>query len=212
MNQLIFLGGSIGGDLNYKSPADAKDLQRVTVAGATSRSEYTSTSTASQIFQTWLWGTLATLITALALFLLVPRKVEEEVTTVQTKFLTSLGIGFVTLFIAPIAAMLLFSTVVAMPLGLILMALYAISLYIAFVIGQIALGTWLLKLFKVPVKNDRQHMAYTVVVGVIVTMLLTALPGIGTSFMILFFIVLLLPSLGAMFQWMQGFVQQQTTK
>lgn len=211
MGNLTFTGGSIGGNLDYKSPADAKGLSTVTVAGTTTRSDQ-DYNASGMTYSDWLWAGLATLVTGLALIFLMPRKLEDEMTTITSQWRKSFGWGFLTLIVTPIVAALLIATMIGMPLGFVLIAAYAIALYVAGVIGQILVGSWLLKRFKnAPIKTHKQHLIWSLIVGIVVVSLITTIPLLGSIIAFLLFIIVFVPALGAAAIWINNFIQQQQT-
>ncbi len=207
VTSLTFTGGSIGGNLDYKSAKDAAGLSTVTVAGATTHGESTYEPTSP--LSNWLWLALGTLITGLAMLFMMPRKLEAEMATMNTQLLKSMGWGFVALIITPIVAVLLIATMIGAPLGLILVAVYTITLYLAGVIGQMFIGSWILKRVNARIRTPKQHLGWSLVVGIIVVGLLRMIPVVGGIIAFIFFIVAYLPALGAAVLWVTNFLKEQ---
>lgn len=90
---------------------------------------------------------LAALLIGLIMLKLFPNYMKSTNQRIITKPWASLGLGFVTLVITPILAFTLVFTIIAMPIGLILMALYLIYLYLSKIYVSYWLGLAIKKQF-----------------------------------------------------------------
>jgi len=119
---------------------------------------------------------LMLLALGLVLVAITPRGVRAVADRVRTQFGISLLIGFILLVVVPVAAILLLITVVGIPLAIVVMLLYAATLYP----GQVFVSAWLGDALA-RVLGQRQGMsAYlAVTVGVILFAILVGLPVVG---------------------------------
>ncbi len=207
VTNLTFTGGSIGGNLDYKSAKDADGLSTVTITGSTTRGEQSYTP--SSPLHNWLWAGLGTLITGLAILFMMPRKLEDEINTMTTQWPKALGWGLVTLIVTPIVGALLLATMIGAPIGVILLIAYIIALYLAGVIGQMFIGSWILKRAKTRITTQKQHLGWSLVVGIIVVGLLKMIPVVGGIIAFIFFIIAFLPAFGAAALWVSNFLKEQ---
>lgn len=130
----IASGSSVGGFVHYGSLNDAKIDGKVT--GEVKRFEPAfyegqRASMATNFF--WVVASMLawTLLTALALSVILPKKL-EQVTGIDTKQAVFAGaIGFMALFIAPILAVTLMITIVGLPLGLALLLSWIVLIIIS---------------------------------------------------------------------------------
>jgi cytoskeletal protein CcmA (bactofilin family) len=123
----LFLGPKavINGNLSYTSPAQATIESGALVHGKTDYiKSVTSTSSAAPqaavgAFLTfWLFAKLLmTLLGVFVFFWIFPRYAQDLVRIAYTKPLESLGKGFVTLIVLPIASIILLMTIIGIPLG-----------------------------------------------------------------------------------------------
>jgi branched-chain amino acid transport system permease protein len=135
----------ISGDLTYRSPAPARIDPSARVAGSVTHHEADWRDRARQARRAaGLAGRLAFwlgLAAAGALFLLLfPRFAVAAARTVASDPGKSLGLGFALLVATPVAALLLLITVVGVPLGLALFALYPVALLAGLLVAVLFLG------------------------------------------------------------------------
>lgn len=192
---LAFTGGAIAGDLVYTANATAQGLDKVTVRGATHYDEQKRKANPGE--ETWLWAILTAIVSGAALLLLVPKKVQAVTEHVESQWLRSFLTGLVLLIVVPIASLILLVTFVGAPIAIITLVLYFCGLYIAAVLGHIALGYWLLKLSRAKQLN----WWVALLVGAVALTLLKAIPGLGTVIGMLFFFGLTLPFFGSLLTW-----------
>ncbi len=206
VSALSFEGGSIGGNLTYRSNSGATGLDKIKVGGKTERLPVRETSVSA-------WGRglgrlftslrlLSTLVAGAALLLLLPRKVrdiDEKLTKGEViKSWGTFGLyGLVGLIATPIILAFVASTLVGIPLALIGSAIYFILLYGAMVIGTILVGRWLLRLIRSKVINDWLAL----VIGIIITGIAFSIPGLGTFFSFIFLIGVIVPVFAALALW-----------
>jgi len=107
--------------------------------------------------------------------------INEQVNRNITKSLwKSLGFGFLTLIIVPIVSVLLMITIVAIPVGLILLICYGITIFSSLVFVSYTLG-WLFlkKIFKKQVSKY-----YYMICGAILFIILISIPFIGIGIVV----------------------------
>jgi len=174
----------VEGDLTYWSDGDVSIDESAVVAGAVTKNPPPDFSKPSptKIFGVFTGFTLvtafisltSTFVIGLLLINLFPRFNRGVVLTLRKKPWISLGVGVLALIATPIVFGLLMATVVGLPLGLILMALYFILLYLAriFVIFWIGIS-----LFE---RSGRKaHEVWALIIGLVVYYIITLVPIIG---------------------------------
>ncbi len=139
----ILTGGTVGGNLD----ARVRSAERVDTAGATIRGSTTITEMQRPVSHRiagmpvwwfvfrvlWIAGLL---LTGLAFVLIRPTLFLAVGTTILRHPWKSLLWGVITLVVTPFAALILMVTLIGIPLGLILFAVYLVALYLT----QLALG------------------------------------------------------------------------
>jgi len=98
-----------------------------------------------------LWGKvigfLMTLVLGIIIVLLAPKRVKAVTESIRTRPWASLGWGAIILIFTPIAALIVCITIIGLPLGLIVLALYTIAIYLTqlfagLLVGQLIIGTF----------------------------------------------------------------------
>jgi cytoskeletal protein CcmA (bactofilin family) len=89
----------------------------------------------------WIWTTGLLLLAGLVVWAM-PRFFGKVATTWQARFPMSLLLGFVLLVCIPVVALLFLITVIGVPLGLMIMALYPVLLLLGYVCSGIGIGQW----------------------------------------------------------------------
>lgn len=123
------------------------------------------------------WSYLGALVVGLLLSLLVPVYTQETVRIILEKPLHSLGIGFLSLVLAPFAFIFILITVIGIPLDLILLAISLILIYLAKIFFSIALGEKVSEL-----ANKKLSLSWTLVVGISIYYILSIIPILGFVF------------------------------
>jgi cytoskeletal protein CcmA (bactofilin family) len=134
----------IQGDVNYWSRREASVSEGARIHGKIVRNVPPKRPRLfPAVFFVWLGfvsiNFLSTLILGLLSLRFLPRFHQSVVTTLSERSWASLGIGFVAAIVVPVVCSLLFATVVAIPLALILLTAFFIMLYWAriYAIGRI---------------------------------------------------------------------------
>lgn len=123
-------------------------------------------------------------IVGLLMLRFLPIFTKQAVEAVENKPWLTLGIGFLTLIVTPIAALILMATVVGLPLGLIALAAYGVGVYLSHIIVSLLIGQ---KVFAYSKK--KVATAWALITGIIIVTIVGALPVIGglAKFAILLF-------------------------
>ena len=126
------------------------------------------------------------LVVGLVIISLMPKKTREITSLIMTKPLLSIGWGVIFFIITPIIILLLFFTLIGIPLALIGMVLYLIGLYIAKIFVGIAVGQKLLEQFKKKTSSTKsktskkqQTLFWPMVLGIVIFVIITSIPFIG---------------------------------
>jgi hypothetical protein len=96
-------------------------------------------------FGWWLGYTVSTLVLGLVLLLLAPRLDLASVRALRERLGATIGFGLLVFVLLPIVAVLLFVTIVGIPLGLFLLLALALVYSIGYVVGAVALGRLVVK-------------------------------------------------------------------
>ena len=169
----------IQGDVNYWSRREAEVSEGARISGKMVRNVPPKTPRLfPAAFFAWLGFVSINFISTLILGLLsvrfLPRFHQSVVTTLSETPWASLGIGFIAAVVLPVVCGLLFATVVAIPLALILLTAFFIVLYWAriYAIGRI--GEFILARLR-----PASGRAAAFVLGLFVYYLLAIIPFIG---------------------------------
>lgn len=151
---------AIKGDLTYKSDQKALIAGEATVSGKITRLTYTPdqdqklsasiltlesfkqkfSESLARVFTALFWvSLLGSLVVGFLLVHFFPNFTYDAITTIEDHSWKTLGVGLLTLFIAPILIILVLVTVIGLPLGIIFTAYYSIILYL----GRIIFAYWL---------------------------------------------------------------------
>jgi len=122
-----------------------------------------------------LWGTvigfLMILVIGIIIVLLAPRRVESVTESIRTRPWASLGWGVVILVATPIAALIL-------PLGLIALALYTITIYLTQLFVGLLIGQLIIGAYK-GVVETRGALVGALALGLAILSLLRLIPYLG---------------------------------
>jgi hypothetical protein len=185
----------ITGDLTYEAPKAATMETGSSVKGKTTFTPVVDVSVgpaaALALFSVWILASLAALlVSAFIMRALFRRYIVEVAAAVVARPWHKLGIGFVSLVVTPAAAMVMFLTVVGIPLGVLTMLAYVALVLVSWMFTPIVLGAFIEKWWH---KRTPQMNWQVVLYGAIVYVLIGLLPIIGP----LFKFAILLIALGA---------------
>lgn len=142
------------------------------------------------------WGFAGTLVfflslavSAIVLFLIYPHLSTSVVQRLQHAPLMSFGIGLVVLFATPFVVLMLLVSVLGVPLGLIVLALYFVALVAGLLVGIIWIGDFgFRRLGKTP-DESKWIRAWSIVAAAAILLIISFVPFIGS---LVIFLVLLL--------------------
>jgi len=119
------------------------------------------------------------LVVGLIAISLVPKKVLEVKEEMLKRPWPSIGWGVVYFFLTPIAVVLLMLTIIGVPLALIIIPLYFISLYFAVILAGFTIG--LLISDKLSAKKDKYKgsLIWPLILGLAVVLIVTSIPIFG---------------------------------
>ena len=176
--QLIMF--ATGGDLNYRSTTPIKIDEASIISGQVRADLIQPPKTF--LIPTFSWGMLIYKIISALIFglliILVGKKyllgLEEKIKNNPKKLIIPSLIIF---FGVPFASIILFITIIGIPLSLTIIALWLILQYLAKILIMMLGGQIIIKFFR---KGKSFHIAWALVIGVIVSYLLFSLPFIGS--------------------------------
>ncbi|MFY9271119.1 MAG: hypothetical protein WAO55_15355 [Candidatus Manganitrophaceae bacterium] len=117
---------------------------------------------------------ISTLIVGLLIVFLFPGFSREVVSTLQTKPIASLGWGLAWLIVTPVVLIFLLTTVIGIPLALILFPLYLTGLYLARLVIILWAGTTILERM-----GKSGHEGWGLLIGLLIYTVATLIPGPG---------------------------------
>lgn len=147
----------IEGDLDYTSQNEAQIHSNAVVNGETNWTEAPESRTgqeanqASKIIRVLLgilWSIVSTLLVWLVLKIWRKDFWQNTVLPLTETPLKTLGLGLLLLFLSPLAILLLFLTIIGIPLGIIMLGVYFLVLYLSHIIAAVFIGFWLAKRLK----------------------------------------------------------------
>ncbi len=171
----ILEGALIEGSLHYKSPNEAKIHPDAKIIGNVTyeQVEWGPPHKAYGIF-----FSLTMIVACIVLFLLFPGFTMSSVGRISADPWKSLGVGFVLLFVTPIAAVLLISSVLGIWIGLSVLALFFVSLLLGFLISCFFLGDWGARLLHKDVTTSGRRL-FSVAIAIILFGFIQLIPVIG---------------------------------
>jgi hypothetical protein len=172
-------GSQVGGQVSRQTkpewkatPGDEREIEPAEAAGIITGAAITFLIL--QILSSFIIGFL--------LLHFFPVYAARTVAIIEKKPWLTIGIGFLALIIGPIAAVILFITVIGIPLGFILLAAYFIALYIAHIYAALFLGK---KIFGYAKKEVAD--IWSLLTGIVILAVIGLIPVIGglTTFVVL---------------------------
>ena len=122
-------------------------------------------------------GFLMALVTGLIIILIVPRRSASVADSIRNRPWASLGWGAVILFATPVAAIIVCFTVIGIPVGLIALVLYGITIYISQVFVGLFIGRWIIGRFRET--ESKAIMVGALASGLVILTLLGLIPYLG---------------------------------
>ena len=165
----------IEGTLKYSSDSDV-NISKSAKVGYTEIEETASSSIKRPTFTSRITDSLLSLmnilVIGLLMMLIIPKVFEKIAKQDEKKILTNLGFGAVTLVAAPIAALILITTLIGMSTGFVLLGLFVICLYVSTVFTSYYLSNMILKN-----KIKNKYLIY--LIGAVVITLLKLIPFVS---------------------------------
>lgn len=171
----ILEGAIIDGNLNYKSPNEAKIHSSAKITGETTY-EYVEWDDHHGTYG--IFFSLTMIIAAIVMFRLFPGFTVSAARRISVDPWKSLGVGFGVLVITPVSAVLLMVIVLGIWVGLGILALYFVALLLAFLIGCFFLGDRGAKLFNKSITTTRNRLI-SVSIAIILLGIIQLIPIFG---------------------------------
>jgi hypothetical protein len=177
----------IGGSLSYQSRSDLKKAEGATIGGAVTRDQDASKRRESG--RNWEWkgpswvgsvmSFLALLAFAVIFLLIVPRFGEQASDRIKASPWLALAVGLGSVVTVPVLAVLLFATLLGIPLGIAVLALYPALMLVGFTVGVLFISRLLVTgLRKQDPSNLMGRLGYFAA-GLLLTLLMSRVPFIG---------------------------------
>lgn len=171
----------ITGDLFYESPNEARIAGTPRISGKTDwkKTIYQKTPPREKnknFFLHLLWGLSSSLLIWFLIELWRPSLWSNTKKQILEQPLKTLGVGALTLIVAPIIAIILMITLIGLPLGLMLAILYGVTIYISKIIAAVFIGCWFAQKFS---WSKIHKGVWLVLLGLAIVALLTKIPLIG---------------------------------
>ena len=170
----------IGGSLKHSPDADVKVDDGAQILGGVSKLESKEKTKKGYTFGSFLldgWWFLGSLVVGCLILVLFGRYMSEVSSAVTQASLRTLGVGILFLVGLPIIVIACALTLVGIPAGILILALWVILLYLADILVGRALGDWLLARFR----PGRPSSPFTALaIGLLLITLLVAIPFVGT--------------------------------
>ncbi len=171
---------NIAGDFRYISEPDAAIAMGAHITGKTEHSIPDTRSrqmvTPATYVNTAIFSFLSLLLVGAALLLAVPRLVAATTATLQQRPFVTVAVGCGALVVAPFIAVMLMVTIIGIPLGLLLLFSWLVSLFVAVALSAHAVGHMIIK--KLGWQDAWRHFA-SMVIGLFAIFLGSLLPFIG---------------------------------
>lgn len=184
----------IAGNVTYWSNQKLDVATGATIAGKVSQNMLPKKSISSRIQPTRIipalatfaifgkvTGFLASFTVGLLLIIFFPLYA-QKITTITTKgFWANVGIGFLSVIIAPIIIVLFLVTLIGIPLAIITGILFGFFAYAAGIIAAMVIGKWAIKYV-----SKKDHLIWSLFVGLIIFKVLEIIPLLGWIFSAVF--------------------------
>jgi len=161
---LVADGAKVKGETKQNLPP--KEFKEAREAGKKS---------APAFFRFWMMaGFFSALVIGLLLAKFAPGFTQKTADNIKSRFLSNLGAGFIAVVVIPIAALILFITMLGIPLGFILLTLYFLMLYFAKFFAAVFVGQVITKR-----ATAKKSLYLDVLVGLVIYYLLGFVPILG---------------------------------
>lgn len=177
----ILSGARIEGNLAYRSPQQAEISPDAHIAGSITYKAVEMPERPGRLQAVGILAAifLSLLVSGIVLFLLFPAFTYAAARNIRADPWKSLGLGFVLLFLTPLAVALVMATVLGIPLAFIMLAAYFIALPLSFIITMLFLGDASLRLMRRTASLSRAWGIAALVIGFVMLTLLQFIPVVG---------------------------------
>jgi len=176
---VILSSAIIGGSLKHSPEADVKVDDGAQILGGVSKLEPKAETKKGYTFGSFLWDVwryLGSFVVGCVILVLFGRYMGEVSTAVTQASLRTLGVGILFLVGLPIIVVASALTLIGIPAGILVLALWIILLYLADIFVGRALGDWILA----RVRSGRPSSPFTALaIGLLLITLLLAIPYLG---------------------------------
>lgn len=172
----------VEGEFRYDAEAFTQD-PGATVRGGVVRDDSIGSVTGLPAWLGALYGLLANLLLGLLLLAIFPGFSRQVAARVSDSPGKSSGVGLLTLIAVPAALVLLALTVIGLPLSLVGAVVFGITVWVAVVYGQYAIGAWVLSF------SGRQNRWLALLVGLVSITVVGAIPVLGGLFELVAFLL-----------------------
>jgi len=180
-NLTIESTADIQGNLVYVSEKEAEIISGAHIGGTTTHNiPKTEAPVIPVSVKVWFRVIFffMTLVTGGLIILLAPKRATAVATSIKRKPLLSLGWGALVFFVAPLAALIAFITVIGIPVSIIGIIFYFIALYLSQVAVGLFLGYWILGY--VTKVNSRGMLLAAFALGFVILTLVSLIPYVGS--------------------------------
>jgi hypothetical protein len=188
----IISGADVGGNVSYWSRREASVSEGARIHGKIVRNVPPARGFFRSAVLVWIVfvsiNFVCTLILGLLSVRFLPRYDQSVIATLREKPWASLGLGFVAAVVAPVVCVLLLASVLAIPIGLILLAAFFILLYWSRICAIARIGESILT----RLRRTPGHV-WAFILGLFVYYILAIIPVVGW----LVFLLVVLFGLGA---------------
>lgn len=197
-NKISSNGGSIAGNLVYRTKQPIDDFSPLVIKGVVNHQELEIRPLEYRL-RTAFMGLASMLVVGAVGLFFFGRKTKEVVDSVTTNWRGSFLFGLGALILVPIVSLFLLLTQVGAPLAFMLIALYGILIYVSGVFAHMVLGVCLLKITKV--KYGSLWLPFCV--GLLVMTTLQIASPITEVFAGIIALAIILPTFGTLIRWYQ---------
>ena len=187
----ILPGAQIAGDLIYHSSEDALIAAGAQISGHVERIDLELPELElpeGSGFSVIIGFLLSLLLTAVVVFLLLPRLSLAATGLIRRDPFKCLGLGFTVLVVTPVLAVVLLITVLGIPLGLALLALYFVALLLGFLVGVYYLSDVGVRWWRKGAELSKSWRVLSIIVAIVVLTLLQLVPVIGGLIVLFLFL------------------------
>lgn len=180
-------GASIKGKLTYRSENDAQIGENTTIGNiekqkpiamtADQKREAKNDSIAAWLLST-VYGLFAFLVVALMVVILFPNKTRALSESIAQKFGMNLLTGLIVLIVVPVIALILFFTLIGIPVALILLMAYGVILYMGKLFVGVIAGRYIIDKFR-PKWSENTRLILGTLKGAGIIYILTLIPVLG---------------------------------